>query len=204
MERDEEKRIIARVLGGDTEAFEALVIENQTLVYNLALRMVGNEQDAGDIAQDAFLRAYRSLENFRGDSKFSVWLYRLTSNICLDFLRARRRGKIVSLSRFSEDEDESIELEIPDESMAPHAQFEKKELHEALNLALQSLPDEQREILLLREVSGLSYDEIAAALSLEAGTVKSRIFRARKKLCNILMRDGNFSAYASSNRAKGV
>ena len=88
MDRDEEKSIIARVLAGDTEAFEALVLENQKQVYNLALRMTGSEEDANDIAQEAFIRAFRSLASFRGDSKFSVWLYRLTSNICLDFLRS--------------------------------------------------------------------------------------------------------------------
>ena len=204
MERDEEKRIIDRVLAGDAQAFEALVLENQTQVYNLALRMVNNEQDACDIAQDAFIRAYRSLGNFRGESKFSVWLYRLTSNICLDFLRAQRRSRTISLSYTPPDEEESTELNIPDERFAPHTQLEQKELRAELQQALGQLPPEQREILLLREISGLSYDEIARSLTLEPGTVKSRIFRARKKLCNILMKDRNFSSFPSSNRAKGV
>lgn len=203
MDRNAEKRIIDSVLAGDVQAFETLVLENQTQVYNLALRMVNNEQDAYDITQDAFIRAFRSLENFRGESKFSVWLYRLTSNICLDFLRARRRKGTVSLSSFSED-DEAVELDIPDERFAPHTQLERKELRQALGQALQRLPEDQRQILLLREISGLSYDEIAQALALEPGTVKSRIFRARKKLCNILLQDGNFSSFPSSNKAKGV
>ena len=182
MERDEEKQIIEQVLAGNTEAFEQLVLKNQAQVYNLALRMVGSEQDALDISQEAFIRAFRSLESFRGDSKFSVWLYRLTSNICLDFLRARRRKKTVSISYFVSDEDDAADLEIPDERFSPQTELERAELRAALNRALQRLPDEQREVLLLREISGLSYDEIAAALSLEAGTVKSRIFRARRKL----------------------
>lgn len=204
MDREEEKRIIERVLSGDTEAFEALVVQHQNLVYSLALRMVGNEQDANDLTQDAFLRAFRSISSFRGDSKFSVWLYRLTNNICLDFLRASRRRKTVSLNHFLSDEDEGIELEIPDERFSPESELEKSELQATLQRGLMYLPDEQREILLMREINGLTYDEIALELSLEPGTVKSRIFRARKKLCNILMRDGNFSSGVSSKEAKGV
>ena len=204
MDRDEEKSIIARVLAGDTEAFEALVLENQKQVYNLALRMTGSEEDANDIAQEAFIRAFRSLASFRGDSKFSVWLYRLTSNICIDFLRSRRRQKTVSMSWFAADDDEPAELEIPDERFLPHTELERRELRSAIQRALARLPDDMREVLLLREVGGLSYDEIAASLSLEDGTVKSRIFRARKKLCKILSGDGNFPAEISSDKAKGV
>lgn len=204
MDRDEEKSIIARVLAGDTEAFEALVLENQKQVYNLALRMTGSEEDANDIAQEAFIRAFRSLASFRGDSKFSVWLYRLTSNICLDFLRSRRRKKTVSMSWFAADDDEPAELEIPDERFSPHTELERRELRSAIQRALARLPDDMREVLLLREVGGLSYDEIAVSLSLEEGTVKSRIFRARKKLCKILSGDGNFPAEISSDKAKGV
>ena len=96
--RQEEQEIIQKVLSGDTEAFEALVLEHQNKVYSLALRMVGNEEDARDMAQDAFIRAFNSLEGFRGDSKFSVWLYRLTSNICIDFLRSRAKKRMVSMT----------------------------------------------------------------------------------------------------------
>jgi len=203
LDRLEEKRIIESVLAGNTEAFEILVLENQTQVYNLALRMVGNEQDAYDISQDAFIKAFRSLDSFRGDSKFSVWLYRLTSNLCLDFLRSKKRNNVVSLTTYSPDDDEATELEIPDERFSPEAELEKTELKNAVNAALSKLPDDQREILLLRELHGMSYDEIAEELSLEPGTVKSRIFRARKRLCKILIKDGNFSVSGSSNKAKG-
>jgi len=203
LDRLEEKRIIDSVLAGNTEAFEILVLENQTQVYNLALRMVSNEQDAYDISQEAFIKAFRSLDSFRGDSKFSVWLYRLTSNLCLDFLRSKKRNNVVSLTAYSPDEDECAELEIPDERFSPENELEKKELKTAVNSALSKLPEDQREILLLRELHGLSYDEIAEELSLEPGTVKSRIFRARKRLCKILLSDGNFSASGSSYKAKG-
>ena len=91
MDRDEERRIIAQVCAGDANAFEALVVAYQKQVYNLALRTVGSEEDAADMTQEVFLRAYRALGTFRGESKFSVWLYRLTTNVCIDFLRSRRR-----------------------------------------------------------------------------------------------------------------
>ena len=99
MDQDEERRIIAQVCAGDANAFEALVVAYQKQVYNLALRTVGNEEDAADMTQEVFLRAYRALGTFRGESKFSVWLYRLTTNVCIDFLRSRRRHPTVSLGR---------------------------------------------------------------------------------------------------------
>ena len=114
MTREEELEIIVKVRSGDADAFEALVLEHQNKVYSLALRMVGNEEDARDMAQEAFIRAFNSLGSFRGESKFSVWLYRLTSNICIDFLRGRAKRRTVSLSWEDEDGDEG-ELEIPDE-----------------------------------------------------------------------------------------
>ena len=95
MTREEELEIILKVRSGDTEAFEALVLEHQNKVYSLALRMVGSEEDARDMAQEAFIRAFNSLGSFRGESKFSVWLYRLTSNICIDFLRGRAKRRTV-------------------------------------------------------------------------------------------------------------
>ena len=198
MTRDEEHDIVERAKRGDDSAFELLVAENQKQVYNLALRMVKNEDDAFDVAQEAFLRAYSALPRFRGDSKFSVWLYRLTSNISIDFLRKRRRENIVSLS-FANEEDETEEIEIPDERFDPQTELERRELRSRVSKGLDELPSEYRQILVLRELSGLTYEEIAETLSLEAGTVKSRLFRARKRLCAILLKDGNFSPPASSN-----
>lgn len=203
MTREEEIQLVQRVRDGDNSAFEALVLENQTKVYNLALRMVGNEDDAFDMSQEAFLKAYNSIDSFRGDSRFNVWLYRLTTNVCLDFLRFSARRRHESLS-FSDDEDETRELEIPDERFSPEAVTEKKELRQAVVRGLRALPQNYRAILLLREISGLSYEEIGQSLSLEVGTVKSRIFRARKKLCEILCADGNFSYdYPSKDRKEG-
>lgn len=203
MTREEEDILVAKVQNGDSASFEKLVLENQTKVYNLALRMVGNEEDAFDMSQEAFIKAYNSIALFRGESRFSVWLYRLTTNVCLDFLRSAGRKAHGSLTYMS-DEDDEKELEIPDDRFSPETLVEKKELREAVNRGLMSLSNDYRAILLLREIDGLSYEEIADALALEEGTVKSRIFRARKKLCAILALDGNFSFGLTSKKAKEV
>ena len=203
MTREDESLLVEQVKQGDSSAFEALVLDNQTKVYNLALRMVGNPDDAFDMSQEAFIKAYNSISGFRGESRFSVWLYRLTSNVCLDFLRAEGRKSHGSLT-FAGDDEEDKELEIPDERFSPEAMLEKSQLREAVHRGLSQLPPDYRSILLLREIDGLSYDEIALALSLEEGTVKSRIFRARKKLCSILSNDGNFSFPLPSKQSKEV
>ena len=201
MTKEEELELVRKVQAGDTSSFETLVLENQTKVYNLALRTVGNEDDAFDMSQEAFIKAYNSIGSFRGDSRFSVWLYRLTVNVCLDFLRSEGRRAHGSLT-YLEDEDEK-ELEISDERFSPEAMVEKNELRRAVNRGLLQLPPNYRAILLLREIEGLSYEEIGEALSLEAGTVKSRIFRARKKLCSILSAEGNIPEAIVSKHTKG-
>ena len=194
--------IIDEVRKGDVNAFEAIVREYEKNVYNIALRMSGDREDALDISQESFLKAYHALENFRGDSKFSVWLYRIVSNTCLDFLRERKRRAEVSLS-VEDDEGETAEREIADDTLSPERLYERKLTREAVRRGLMSLPEDQREILLLREIQGLSYEEIGSVLSLESGTVKSRIFRARKKLCEFLAEDGNISLPSSSTKTGG-
>ena len=202
MTREEELEIVIKVRSGDANAFEALVLEHEKKVYNLALRMVGNEEDARDMAQEAFIRAFSSLDSFRGDSKFSVWLYRLTSNVCIDLLRSRGRRQTVSLT-VDDDESDAAELEIPDDRFSPERAFERAETRENVKRGLDTLSPEYRQILLLREISGLTYEEIGKALGLEEGTVKSRIFRARKKLCAFLLEEGNIPEVAASNSSKG-
>ena len=202
MTREREAAVIRAVLDGDANAFELLVKEYEKNVYNLALRMTGNSEDAYDMSQEAFIKAYNSLHSFRGDSKFSVWLYRIVSNVCLDFLRSRGRKATVSLS-MENDDGEEVELDIADEASSPQALLDRSLTRDAVRRGLQSLPPDHREILLLREIQGMSYDEIARILDLEVGTVKSRIFRARKKLCAFLIKDGNIPDYVSSSKLRG-
>ena len=202
MTREQEAEIIRRVQSGDTDAYEALVTEYQKNVYNLALRMTGNPEDAADMSQEAFIKAYSSLALFRGDSKFSVWLYRIVSNVCLDHLRRQSRRQILSLS-VEDDEGDEAQIDIPDLSQSPEELLERQLTREAVRRGLDSLPPAQRQILLLREIQGLSYEEISAALNIDEGTVKSRIFRARKKLCAFLVSDGNIPGSVSSSRQRG-
>ena len=202
MTLEQEQRCIRRVLAGDSEAFEPLVTEHQKTAYNLALRMLSHPQDAEDVTQEAFLKAYRSLSDFRGDSRFSSWLCRIVSNLCLDRLRSRARRPESSLTVVDE-EGEEAQLELPDESFSPESLLERKLTRESVQRGLESLSPELRQILLLREIRGLSYEEIGTELALEAGTVKSRIFRARKQLCAFLLRDGNLPDSAASCLVKG-
>ena len=203
MTKDEELQIIRRARSGDTRAFETLVLENQKNVYNLALKILGSEEDAKDASQETFLRAYRSLESFHGDSRFSVWLYRTASNVCIDFLRRKKRRAELSMTVSNEEYGEA-ELEIPDERFSPEAMLEKAERIRALREGLQKLPEEYRRILTLREIGGMSYEELAQVLELELGTVKSKLFRARKKLCSILLESGNFPQSDASQGRKEV
>ncbi len=202
MTREQELAVIRRVQRGDANAFEYLVAAYEKNVYNLALRMTGSPEDAEDMAQEAFLKAYSSLGSFRGDSKFSVWLYRIVSNVCLDFLRKQKKTQSFSLS-MEDDDGEEAELELPDLSSLPEEELEKKLTREAVRRGLAQLPEDARQILLLREIQGLSYEEIGETLGLEPGTVKSRIFRARKKLCAFLLADGNIPDAFSSSSSRG-
>lgn len=180
-------------------AFEEIVRAHEKVVYHMALQTLGNREDAEDAAQDVFLKAYTSLKSFRGESKISVWLYRITSNVCIDMLR--RRKDVTSLSG---DEDDILgEMELPDESFDPAVIAQRRDLQENLRAALQHLPRDQREAFLLRVVAEQSYDEIAQTLGLDLGTVKSRIFRARKKLCEIFEKNGNFTPSAASKKKEG-
>ena len=198
--REEEAKIIRAVVDGNTNAFEDLVLEYQKQVYHITLKMTGNEEDAFDLSQETFLKAYRSLSGFRGESSFGSWIYRLASNLCIDFLRKNTRqggGQLISLD---EEEEERRPRELPDLRYEPQSALEKKEMRQKVQEGLQRLPHEQRLILVMRDVEGFSYQEISDALKIELGTVKSRIYRARAHLARLLTEDGNFLKEPSSER----
>ena len=194
----DEREIIQRVLAGDKDAFGLLVEEYQGRVYNLALRMCGSREDAFDLSQEAFFRAWRGLAGFQFESAFSTWLFRLTANICLDWLRAQKRRPSVSLTTVNE-EDEAAQLELPDPGMGPEELLLAAEDKALLARAMDELPVEYRQILTLRAINELSYTEIGAIMGLKEGTVKSRLSRARLALRNKLYQIGNKSASETSN-----
>jgi len=201
---EEEISVIKKVLDGDSNAFEALVLANQKNVYNLALKMIKNEDDALDVSQEAFLKAYRQLEAFRGESRFSVWLYRLTYNLCIDFMRKRPKSQVISLSAYQDDGGDSVDIEIPDLRELPDAKLLKKELKEQIAQSINALGQSHREILVMREINGMNYAEIAETLGINEGTVKSRLARARLSLANILVQKGTFPDSYRQNARKEV
>lgn len=192
----DEKKIIQQVLDGDQEAFSELVKAYEKPVYNLCLRMAGNAQDAQDLAQEAFLKAWRGLRFYKFESSFSTWLYRLTSNVCIDFLRRQKRRTALSLTM------EEQELEVPDQAPVPEEQLLRQEAQEAVSQAMNQLEDEFRLVLTLRVLEDMSYEQIAQIMDLKVGTVKSRLARARIKLKNILQQNGNKFLLKPSKQAK--
>jgi len=186
----DEKTIIEQVLAGDNNAFGALVETYQDRVYNLALRMCGNADDAFDLSQEAFFRAWRGLPGFHQEAAFSTWLFRLTANVCLDWLRAKKRRPTVSLTT-ADNDGEELQIELADPGKSPEEILEDAEDRAALAKAMNELPVEYRQILTMRAINDMSYTEIAETLQIREGTVKSRLSRARLALRNILVKNGN-------------
>src|SRR2546427_599046 len=162
-----------RLRRGDPRAFEELVIAYQHRVFGVALRMLRSRGEAEEIAQEVFLRVHRAVGDFRGEAKLSTWLYAITSRLCLNRLASGER-------RMAREGEESLERLRADTDPAAHA--ERGELEAALQRAITELPEERRGVVVLRDFQGLSYEEIAAALDLPLGTVRSRLHRARMDL----------------------
>ena len=192
---DQEHNLIQAARNGDQAAFGELVQQYQKRVFALAVRMCPTPELAEEAAQEAFLAAWQGLPFFRGDSAFATWLYRLTSNACVDLLRKENRHQGPSL------DDETVSAEVPDPTPTPEKAVEQQELRGQIEAGLQTLSPEHREVLILREMHQLTYDEIADTLSLDVGTVKSRISRGRKQLRNFLLKTGNFSAAPASKES---
>ncbi len=190
-----------RAKEGDQGAFERLVMDNQNRVYSLALRLCGDRETAADLAQEAFIKAWQGLGSFQGESSFATWVYRLATNLCIDYLRKKKRREGVEPS-VSLDDSDSGWAEPADRESDPQLVLERSERGRALARGLASLPGWQRQVLVLRELSGLSYQEISQALDVDLGTVKSRIARARLSLRKILLEDGNFFDGGPSKPAK--
>ena len=196
----DERTLIQQAGAGDERAFEQLVIAYQKPIYNLALRMTGNRDDAFDLTQETFLKAWHAISLFQFDSKFLTWLCRIASNTCIDFLRKERRRQTVSLTAM-DDLDETYEIDVADPDQDPAKIIETAMDRDAVYQALQMLPAEYREALSMRVMEDMRYEDIAEALNVKPGTVKSRISRAREKLRQHF--SGNFSASASSESMKG-
>jgi len=178
----DESALIVAAQRGDREAFNRLVIEYQNLVYNVAYRVVGDPDAAADATQDAFISAYRAISRFRGGS-FKAWILRIVTNACYDQLRSRKRRPTTSL-----DSDPELDRHewLGDRGESPEEHAERRDLGRVIQRGLESLPPPQRAVLVLADVQGMSYEEIAETLGVSLGTVKSRLSRGRGKLRDFL------------------
>lgn len=184
--------LVKKAKRGDETAFGVLVETYERFVYHTALRMLkicgGRAEDGEDVAQNAFLKAWRSLPSFRGECAFSTWLYRITVNCVRDLCRSESRHPTVSLSAPGDDEEEfTIDVPVTSGDEVPEDALERKETIVMVRRAMESLPEEMRTVILLRDMEGLAYSQIADLLGLEQGTVKSRLNRARAALKEALM-----------------
>lgn len=182
MRDQREQEWIARAKAGDMQAFEALILQHEKIVYNVALRMMNHSEDAKDISQEVFLKAYKSIGQFDERAMFSTWLYRITTNTCIDELRRRKGKQSFSLEEEMENEEGSMQRQIADEGETPEESLLRAERGDELKKALAQLTEEHRMAVILRDIRGLSYEEIAEIMGLPMGTVKSRISRARNQL----------------------
>ena len=184
--------LIDRAKNGDTGAFGELVSEFEQFVYNTACRVLTSSglsvDSAEDIAQDSLIKAWKHIGSFRGDCSFSTWLFRITVNTARDSMRSASRHAAVSLTKVTDEEEDGEQWDIPVTSgdAIPDDALEKKEQIIAVRKAIESLPDEQRQVIIMRDIHDLSYQTIADALGLELGTVKSRINRGRASLKALL------------------
>jgi len=194
-----EEHWVERAKKGSRDAFARLLQKYEKPVYHHALRMVGSPEDAADLTQEVFLKVWLGLPAFQGESSFSTWLYRLTGNACIDFLRRekKRRGD-ASL----DDGERDLASHLPDPAAGPQREAEREELQKGVREGLLRLSQDHREVLVLREIDGLSYEEIGQVLNLNPGTVKSRIARARQALAKILRENGNLSGYLPSDHSE--
>jgi RNA polymerase sigma factor (sigma-70 family) len=182
---DEERRLVEFAQRGDVESFNELVRLFEGRVYNLCYRMLGDADSAADAAQDAFLSAFRNLRSFRGGS-FRSWMLRIATNTCYDALRVRKRRPSVSLDMEADDELASSPLQIADTAESPDDFAQRRELAAAIQEGLSALPDEQRIVLILSDIQGLAYEEIAQITNSNLGTIKSRLSRGRARLREVL------------------
>jgi RNA polymerase sigma-70 factor (ECF subfamily) len=185
---DSDQRLVARVQKGDRRAFDALVLKYQARISALVSRFVRDQDEVMDVTQEAFIKAYRAIDSFRGEAQFYTWLYRIAANTAKNFLVSKSRRPPDTDLWVGEGEpgDGSVELESIEEPEGLHA---RDELLLALNQGLEALPEDLRTALVLREFDGLSYEEIAEVMECPVGTVRSRIFRARDALEKII--EGN-------------
>ncbi len=189
--------LIVRCQERDPSAFDEIVSRYKQKIFSYVYRMIGDSDEAEDVTQDIFLKMYVSLPSFRSEASISTWLYRIAGNLCIDRYRKRRRreaalgGEMVSLDAGGPDNGDTgmpggSAIDVPDDTSEPLRMLERSETERQIQSALAQLPEKMRAVVVLHDVEGLAYEEIAAALSVPLGTVKSRLFNARMQLRKLL------------------
>ncbi|MDR3394218.1 MAG: RNA polymerase sigma factor RpoE [Parasulfuritortus sp.] len=181
-EQDIDRQLVERARQGDKRAFELLVEKYQRRLHRLLSRMVRDAEEVEDIAQETFIKAYRALPNFRGDAAFYTWLYRIGVNTAKNYLAGRKKAMPTISDQAMDDDDDPDERLVAQDHSTPETELMSKQIALAVNEAVQALPEELRSAITLREMEGLSYEEIAELMSCPIGTVRSRIFRAREAI----------------------
>lgn len=182
-DREVDQQLVERVQRGDKRAFDLLVGKYQRKLARLLSRFVRNPEEIEDVAQEAFIKAYRALPSFRGESAFYTWLYRIAINTAKNYLMSAGRRATTTSTSIDIDESETLDMaeQVPDDN-TPETEMANQQIVQAVNRVVEALPEELREAITLREMEGLSYEEIAEAMQCPIGTVRSRIFRAREAI----------------------
>ena len=196
VEMIDEKELVRRAKDGDLKAYEEIISLYEKKVFSTIYYMVKNDNEIEDIAQEVFIKIYKNLGNFKEESTLYTWIYRITINVCIDEIKKRK--KVVYLDETIDTEDGEMELQLPDESKSPSEIVEENDLKERLERCIRKLPENQRIMIVLRDIKGFTYMEIAEMLKMNLGTVKSKINRARASLKELLDEDGTFLEYDES------
>lgn len=179
--------LVKKAVKGDNEAFGELILKYENFIYNIIYHAIGNKDDAFDVSQEVFIKAFRALKSFRGECKFSTWLYKIAGNAAKDYIRDKSKRKTISLSDWTDEDtgDETLTSirppDIIEESIdaKPEAAYERNERRDIVREAIANLSEDHKNVIILRDIEGYSYDDIANMLDIEIGTVKSRLNRAR-------------------------
>jgi RNA polymerase sigma-70 factor (ECF subfamily) len=194
-ERDIDAALVERVQKGDKKAFDLLVLKYQRKIIRLLSRMIRDQNEIEDVAQEAFIKAYKALPQFRGDSAFYTWLYRIAINTARNWMSQNSRRPSAPNSNVAENDETFSEIDNLTDSNSPEAEMVTREIAASVNETIEALPEELRRAIVMREIDGMSYEDIALAMNCPIGTVRSRIFRAREaiasKLRPIMGNEGN-------------
>ena len=185
-ERDVDAELVARVKAGDKKAFDLLVLKYQRKIMRLLSRMIRDQAEVEDVAQEAFIKAYRALPQFRGDSAFYTWLYRIAINTARNWLSSNSRRPSTPSSYENEDGETFNELDNLTDNTTPESELASRQIAQTVNKAIEDLPEDLRTAIVLREIEGMSYEDIAQSMNCPIGTVRSRIFRAREAIATKL------------------